>query len=50
MAEAIARNLYPKHQFYSAGIETHGMNPYAINVCEELKLTCLNISANMLIH
>lgn len=38
MAEAIARNLYPQHQFYSAGIETHGMNPYAIKVCEELGL------------
>lgn len=38
MAEAIARNLYPKHNFYSAGIETHGMNAYAIKVCEELGL------------
>lgn len=38
MAEAIARNLYPQHQFYSAGIETHGVNPYAVKVCEELGL------------
>jgi arsenate reductase len=38
MAEAIARSLYPKHQFYSAGIETHGMNQYAIKVCEEIDL------------
>lgn len=38
MAEAIARNLYPQHQFFSAGIETHGMNPYAIKVCNELGL------------
>lgn len=38
MAEAIARNLYPQHNFYSAGIETHGMNPYAVKVCEELGL------------
>ncbi len=38
MAEAIARNLHPQHQFYSAGIETHGMNPYAVKVCEELGL------------
>lgn len=38
MAEAIARNLYPQHNFYSAGIETHGMNPYAIKVCDELGL------------
>lgn len=38
MAEAIARNLYPQHQFFSAGIETHGMNPYAIKVCNELEL------------
>ncbi len=35
MAEAIARELYPQHKFYSAGIETHGMNPYAVKVCEE---------------
>ena len=35
MAEAIARYLYPQHKFYSAGIETHGMNPYAVKVCEE---------------
>ncbi len=38
MAEAIARNLYPQHNFYSAGIETHGMNQYAIKVCNELGL------------
>lgn len=38
MAEALARNLYPQHQFYSAGIETHGMNPYAVKVCQELGL------------
>jgi arsenate reductase len=38
MAEAIARNLYPQHYFYSAGIETHGMNQYAIKVCNELGL------------
>lgn len=38
MAEAIARDLYPQHKFYSAGIETHGMNPYAVKVCEELGL------------
>lgn len=38
MAEAIARNLYPQHSFYSAGIETHGMNQYAIKVCQELGL------------
>lgn len=38
MAEAIARDLYPQHNFYSAGIETHGMNPYALQVCQELGL------------
>lgn len=38
MAEAIARNLYPQHDFYSAGIEAHGMNQYAIKVCNELGL------------
>lgn len=38
MAEALARNLYPQHNFYSAGIETHGMNPYAVKACAELGL------------
>lgn len=38
MAEALARDLYPQHKFYSAGIETHGMNPYAVKVIEELGL------------
>ncbi len=38
MAEALARDLYPQDKFYSAGIETHGMNPYAIKVIEELGL------------
>ena len=38
IAEAIARDLYPQHNFYSAGIETHGMNQYAIKVCNELGL------------
>lgn len=38
MAEALARQLYPQHNFYSAGIETHGMNPYAVAVCQELGL------------
>lgn len=38
MAEAIAKSLYPMHKFYSAGIETHGINQYAIKVCEEIGL------------
>ena len=38
MAEAIARDLYSQHKFYSAGIETHGMNPYAVKLCEEIGL------------
>lgn len=38
MAEALARNLYSQHKFYSAGIEMHGMNPYAVKVCEDLGL------------
>jgi arsenate reductase len=38
MSEALARDLYPQHQFYSAGIEVHGMNPSAVKVCEELGL------------
>lgn len=38
MAEAIARSLYPHHKFYSAGVEIHGLNPYAIKVCTEIGL------------
>ena len=38
MAESLAHKLYPQHKFYSAGVETHGMNPYAIKVIEELGL------------
>ena len=38
MAEALAQDLYLQHKFYSAGIETHGMNPYAVKVIEELGL------------
>lgn len=38
MAEALAHKLYPQHKFHSAGVETHGMNPYAIKVIEELGL------------
>ncbi|HRG62853.1 MAG TPA: arsenate reductase ArsC [Burkholderiales bacterium] len=45
MAEAIARSLYPQHNFYSAGIETHGMNLYAFKVCNELGLDMSNQSS-----
>lgn len=38
MAEALAHSIYPQHKFYSAGIETHGMNPYAVKIIEELGL------------
>lgn len=36
MAEGIARRYYnEKFDIYSAGIEKHGMNPYAMKVMEE---------------
>jgi len=38
MAEALAKSEFKGVNFYSAGIETHGMNPYAVKVCEELGL------------
>ncbi|MCX5774511.1 MAG: arsenate reductase ArsC [Fusobacteria bacterium] len=38
MAEAIAKRELQSANFYSAGIETHGMNLYAVKVCEELGL------------
>lgn len=36
MAEALAGNLYPQHRFFSAGMQPHGINPYAVKVIEEL--------------
>ncbi len=37
MAEGLARHLWgDKHQFYSAGIEKHGMNLRAIKVLQEM--------------
>lgn len=48
MAEAIARNLYSQHKFYSAGIETHGMNPYAVKVCEEIGLDMSSHSSKLI--
>lgn len=38
MAQALANQLFPQHHFYSAGIETHGLNPLALKVCNELGL------------
>ncbi|MBU2537492.1 MAG: arsenate reductase ArsC [Proteobacteria bacterium] len=36
MAEGWGRHLYPKrYEFYSAGIETHGLNPLAVKVMAE---------------
>lgn len=39
MAEALARDILPKHvQCWSAGIESHGMNPHAKTVMQEIGL------------
>ena len=39
MAEAILRSLNLQQvQIYSAGIETHGLNPWAMKVLEEINL------------
>ncbi len=39
MAEAIAKNkLGGKYSFHSAGTKTHGMNPRAVKVLEELDI------------
>lgn len=36
MAEGWGRHLYPdRYEFYSAGIETHGLNPLAVKVMAE---------------
>ncbi len=37
MAEALARDLLPQHvSVYSAGVEVHGLNPFAMQVLQEL--------------
>ena len=35
MAEGFARALRDEHTFFSAGIETHGLNPHAVTVMQE---------------
>lgn len=36
MAEAWCRHLFPDIEVASAGIKTHGVNPYAVRVMQEL--------------
>ncbi len=36
MAEGWARHLHPELEVYSAGIETHGLNPHAVAVMGEV--------------
>jgi arsenate reductase len=39
MAEALARAIMPQHtNIYSAGVEVHGLNPFAMQVLQELDL------------
>ena len=35
MAEALARSFFSEHQFLSAGIEKHGLNPHAMKALEK---------------
>jgi len=49
MAEGFARHFHGNHfEFYSAGIEKHGMNPYAIKVMQEAGVDISHHSSKML--
>lgn len=50
IAEALAKNLFPQHSFYSAGVETHGINPYAIKVIAELGLDISTYTSKNIIY
>ena len=43
MAEGLAKHFFSdKHDFYSAGIEAHGLNPIAVKVMDELNINISN--------
>jgi len=51
MAEGLANHIYKNNKefsFYSAGIETHGMNPWAIKVMEEIGIDISNHHSKLL--
>mgnify|MGYP003951251187 CR=1 FL=1 len=47
MAEGLAKKLYPNVEVYSAGIETHGINPYATKVMSEIGIDISNHTSDL---
>lgn len=45
MAEAWTRALHPQFEAYSAGVEKHGINPWAMRVLEEADLDTSRLSS-----
>ena len=46
IAEGLLKNLLPKVEVYSAGIETHGVNPKAIRVMDEINIDLRSHTSN----
>ena len=48
MAEGIARKHIGNITLYSAGIEAHGINPYAINAMKEIDIDISNYQSKVI--
>ena len=48
MAEGIARKYIGNITLYSAGIEAHGINPYAINAMKEIDIDISNYQSKVI--
>ena len=48
MAEGIARKYIGNITLYSAGIEAHGINPYAINAMKEIDIDISNYQSKII--
>ena len=48
MAEGIARKYIGNITLYSAGIEAHGINPYAINAMKEIDIDISNYKSKVI--
>jgi len=46
IAEGLLKNLLPRVGVYSAGIETHGVNPKAIRVMDEIEIDLRSHTSN----
>ena len=48
MAEGIARKYIKNTTLYSAGIEAHGLNPYAINAMKDINIDISNYKSKVI--